>query len=203
MEDTLLDPPAGLRQRPSSTTTATTPLAKTKRTIEDTLLLLWDDLPSWRRDNAFILSGYRPIRPSYRHSLQSLTHLHNESVNIWSHLVGAVVALAASLHLYLLIHPRYDSASHADVLVFACFFGGAFLCLGMSATFHALLSHSEDVARWGNKLDYTGIVILIVGSYVPALYYGFFCRPQLLAFYLSLVRLEPPRRDLGSGVSYM
>lgn len=83
--------------------------------------------------------------------------------------------------------PRYTSAAAADVLVFSCFFAGAVLCLGMNAAFHALVDHSEAVARWGNKLDYTGIVALIVGSYVPALYYGFFCRPALLAAYLDLV----------------
>lgn len=199
MQDSSLDAPgpgaAGLRQRyAAAATPSTTPTTKTKKTIEDTLLLLWDDLPHWRRDNAFILSGYRPIRASYLHSVLSLTHLHNESVNIWSHLLGAVAALAASLYLYLLIHSRYESARKADVLVFGCFFGGAFLCLGMSATFHALLSHSEDAARWGNKLDYTGIVVLIVGSYVPPLYYGFFCKPQLLTCYLGLVRLASGAR---------
>lgn len=57
----------------------------------------------------------------------------------------------------------------------------------MSATFHCLLDHSQQVARWGNKLDYTGIVALIVGSYVPALYYGFFCEPKMMASYLFLV----------------
>jgi adiponectin receptor len=61
----------------------------------------------------------------------------------------------------------------------------------MSATFHALVDHSQAVAKWGNKLDYTGIVALIVGSYVPALYYGFFCKPALMSSYLYLVRESP------------
>ena len=151
------------------------------------ILHLWDDLPPWRRDNTFILSGYRAPQPSYRHAVRSLFYLHNESVNIWSHLLGAVLAAAASLYLWATVHPRYASASRADTLVFACFFGGAVLCLGMSATFHMLIDHSEAVARWGNKLDYTGIVALIVGSYVPSMYYGFFCRPDLMRRYLALV----------------
>lgn len=154
---------------------------------EHTLLHLWDDLPAWRRDNAFIRSGYRPIRCSYAHSLRSLFYLHNESVNIWTHLLGAIVAVGISLWcLYGVVRERYAFASSADVCAFACFFGGAVVCLGMSATFHALVDHSEEVARWGNKLDYTGIVALIVGSYVPALYYGFFCKPVLLTGYLGL-----------------
>ncbi|KAI5455863.1 putative hemolysin-III channel protein Izh2 [Mariannaea sp. PMI_226] len=156
-------------------------------TAEKSLLLLWDELPAWRRDNTFIHSGYRQIRPSYLHSLHSLFYLHNESVNIWSHLVGAIAAIACWLYLYYIIRPRHDFATPSDVLVFSCFFGGAVLCLGMSATFHAVLDHSQEVVRWGNKLDYTGIVALIVGSFVPALYYGFFCKPTLLMAYLCLI----------------
>lgn len=149
--------------------------------------MLWDELPAWRRDNAYILSGYRRERASYLHALRSLFYMHNESVNIWSHLVGAILAAGVSCYAYAVVRPRYDSARPDDVLVFACFFGGAVLCLGMSATYHALVSHSPAVAKWGNKLDYTGIVALIVGSYVPALYYGFFCDRNLLTIYLTLV----------------
>lgn len=189
-------PGAGLRQRTTRagpTESSVEPTVNTE-TIDSFKLLLWDDLPSWRRDNAFILSGYRRANPSYTHTFLSLTHLHNESVNIWTHLIGVAAAAAASLYLYFLVQPRYHSANQGDLLVFGCFFGGALLCLGMSATFHALLSHSEDVARWGNKLDYSGIVALIVGSYMPALYYGFFCRPHLLRFYAGLVRPPSSRR---------
>jgi adiponectin receptor len=158
-------------------------------TLEEKLLLLWDDLPHWRRDNAYITSGYRQSKASYLHTFSSLGHLHNESVNIWSHLLGSLAALTGSVYLYTIVHPRYDSATDYDVLAFACFFAGAVLCLGMSATYHALTSHSEAVARWGNKLDYSGIVLLIVGSYVPTLYYGFFCHPTLMKLYLSVVSM--------------
>lgn len=183
---------SNLRQRrPSTTESILTTLQTLEKKAESKLLLLWDDLPAWRRDNAFIRSGYRQIRASYSHSFQSLFYLHNESVNIWSHLLGALAAVASSAYVYYVIHPRYDSATTSDVFVFSCFFGGAILCLGMSATFHALVDHSQAVAKWGNKLDYTGIVALIVGSYVPALYYGFFCKPALMSSYLYLVRESP------------
>lgn len=161
--------------------------------IETTLLLAWDDLEDWRRDNAFITSGYRPTSNSYRRSLGSLFALHNESVNIWTHLLGAVAFTgfgATALALFdRLLAPRYADAARADLVAVACFFAGAFLCLGMSATYHALCNHSPDVAKWGNKLDYTGIVFLIVGSYVPALYYGFYCLPRLMEVYLTGVGL--------------
>lgn len=95
----------------------------------------------------------------------------------------------AVLYLYEEIAPRYPSAGRTDEVVFACFLSGAALCLGMSATYHTFSNHSERVAKWGNKLDYSGIVCLIVGSYVPALYYGLFCKPVLLSLYLYAVSL--------------
>jgi len=167
----------------SSTTASTTLLAKSRR------LLHWDHLPHWRRDNHYIHTGYRPSTASFLDSILSLSYLHNESVNIWSHLVGAVISLSGAFFLYHVIHPRYDSASASDVLVFACFFTGAVACLGMSATYHTISNHSEPIARWGNKLDYSGIVCMIVGSYVPCLYYGMFCEPWLMTVYLYAVSL--------------
>ncbi|PHH74040.1 hypothetical protein CDD80_3402 [Ophiocordyceps camponoti-rufipedis] len=177
------------RRRRSSQSTAHDALSSVKHTAKQSLLLLWDELPAWRRDNAYIVSGYRHSNPSLTHVLCSLTTLHNESVNIWSHLVGALLALATGLYLYCVVHPRYRYATPRDVFVFGCFFAGAAVCLGMSATYHTILHHSEPVARWGNKLDYTGIVFLIVGSFVPALYYGFYCHPTLLTSYLSAICL--------------
>ncbi|KAK4241977.1 hypothetical protein C8A03DRAFT_29871 [Achaetomium macrosporum] len=176
------------RRRRSSTAST---LLSTAQTLEHRkrLVVLWDDLPHWRRDNPSILSGYRATSNSVRASVASLWYLHNESINIWSHLLGAIAFAAGGVYLYTLVAPRYESASAADVLVFGCFFGGAFCCLGMSATFHTLCNHSEKVAKWGNKLDYTGIVFLIVGSYVPALWYGFYCWEVLLTVYLGAITL--------------
>lgn len=182
------EPPSHRRRRLSDPIHKVTSTVKMlERKSEAKLLLLWDELPAWRRDNIFITSGYRPIRASYTHAFQSLFYLHNESVNIWSHLLGAVAALSSAMYVYYVVQPRYEQATSEDVIVFSCFFGGATLCLGMSATFHALIDHSREVAKWGNKLDYMGIVALIVGSYVPALYYGFFCHPKLMVMYLNLV----------------
>jgi adiponectin receptor len=120
---------------------------------------------------------------------------NNQKVNIYSHLLGALLFTAAGLTLYNSLIPRYETASRADVLAFACFFLGVALCLGMSATYHAISNHSHDVAKLGNKLDYVGIVFLIAGSFVPTIYYGFYCQPGLQRVYWSMVRviqIPPP-----------
>ncbi|KAI3343037.1 mPR-like GPCR protein [Ustulina deusta] len=190
--------PRQRRRRSSSAVSALAGAAiAAEHKVSSALLLLWDELPHWRRDNGFILSGYRPASNSYVSSLLSAFTVHNESVNIWTHAIGSLLLVPlAVLYLYAEIAPRYPSANPTDELVFACFLGGAALCLGMSATYHSLSNHSESVAKWGNKLDYSGIVCLIVGSYVPALYYGLFCKPVLLSVYLYAISLL----GLGCGL---
>lgn len=196
-------------------------LAALEDRLEKTYLLLFSELPNWRRDNPAILTGYRPESGSWVRSASSLFYLHNESVNVWTHLLGAAAFFILGTYALLLFWEKqiatatsvmtaavantetdpvsiimtatpqnhYAAVNNSDRLVFACFFGGAVGCLSMSATYHLLSNHSEHVAKWGNKLDYTGIVVLIMGSYVPALYYGLFCRAELMALYLYLVCL--------------
>lgn len=130
--------------------------ARLETKASHTLTVLWNDLPAWLQDNQHIHSGYRPASNSYSKSLASLTHLHNESVNIYTHLIGAVFALLAGGYAYGTLKPRYEQATQQDVLVFVCFFGGAVSCLGMSAAYHTISNHSERVARLGNRLDYLG-----------------------------------------------
>ncbi|KIW92897.1 uncharacterized protein Z519_06746 [Cladophialophora bantiana CBS 173.52] len=140
-------------------------------------LIHWNDLPHWLQDNHFIHGSYRRASYSYTRSLQSILHWHNESVNIWTHLVPAALSLPFAAVLYSVLEPRYEKASVADVIAMSCFFGGAAVCLGMSAFYHTLSNHSPRVARLWNQLDYAGISVLIAGSFIPSVYYGFWCHP--------------------------
>ncbi|KIW08217.1 uncharacterized protein PV09_01145 [Verruconis gallopava] len=151
------------------------------------LTLLWHEIEEWQRDNVFIRRGYRPASNSFKKSAKSLAYLHNETVNIYTHLIGAVVSALAFFWLYSIIHPRYESATTQDVLVFSCFFLGATACLGLSAAFHLFSNHSRSVQVFGNQLDYLGIVFLIWGSFIPSIYYGFQRDPQLITKYWIMI----------------
>ncbi|RDW89032.1 HlyIII-domain-containing protein [Coleophoma cylindrospora] len=162
-------------------------LGKVEDRIENALTVLWNDLPSWQQDNHYIHSGYRPASNSFKKSFASLGYLHNESVNIYSHLFGAIIFSAAGIFMFKEIRPRYSSAAPSDILAFGCFFAGAAACLGMSATYHAISNHSPIVAKFGNKLDYVGIVSLITGSFIPCIFYGFYCHPHLQELYWTMI----------------
>ena len=63
-------------------------------------LLHFKHLPPHLADNEYIRAFYRPVAPSRRAALASLFRLHNESGNVWSHLLGFLLfaVLAATLH---------------------------------------------------------------------------------------------------------
>jgi adiponectin receptor len=152
--------------------------------------LHWDDLPSWQRDNEFILSGYRQPSGSFLESLNSLQHIHNEVVNIYSHLLGAVIFATLPIYVCVKVRKNHAIVQVGDIIGFAAFFFGATLCFFLSASFHIMSNRSETVAAHWNQLDYLGIVILIWGSIVPSVYYGFYCDPNLQKLYGTLVSVQ-------------
>ena len=115
---------------------------------------------------------------------KSVFGLHSETGNIWTHLIGFIAFVTVTIVFY--VKPLCDQC-HTDLdlkekLVFLYFFVGAILCLGLSSLFHTVCCHSEHVSKLFCKLDYVGISLLIVGSFIPWLYYGFYCQfvPKLV-----------------------
>ncbi|KAF2185783.1 HlyIII-domain-containing protein [Zopfia rhizophila CBS 207.26] len=159
----------------------------TKGSLKRTTLLHWNSLPQWQRGNSHIHTGYRPASSSFLVSFHSLFYLHNETVNIYTHLLPSLVIIPFSGLLYCALSPRYATATHADIIVFSCFFASAAFCLGMSATYHTISNHSPLVARIGNAFDYVGIVGLITGSFIPSMYYVFYCQPHLQWTYWGMI----------------
>ncbi|XP_070357730.1 adiponectin receptor protein 1 isoform X2 [Equus asinus] len=82
---------------------------------------------------------------------------------------------------------KMEEFVYKEKVVFGMFFLGAVLCLSFSWLFHTVYCHSEKVSRTFSKLDYSGIALLIMGSFVPWLYYSFYCSPQPRLIYLSIV----------------
>lgn len=150
-------------------------------------LVQWDDVPHWQQDNHHIHGSYRQPSSSYQRSFASLLYIHNETVNIYSHFIPALATVPGALLLYKILQPRYGQATKSDILAFSCFFLGTALCLSMSAIYHTVSNHSPRVNKLGNQLDYVGIVLLISGSFVPSIYYGFWCEPALQKVYWAMV----------------
>jgi len=74
-----------------------------------------------------------------------------------------------------------------EKLIFLFFFVSAILCLGISSVFHTVCCHSQEVSNLFSKLDYAGISVLTVGSFIPWIYYGFYCQFTPKLVYLTCI----------------
>lgn len=144
-------------------------------------LLSFKDLPAWLRDNEFLLQSHRPVLWSFKECGKTLFRLHTETCNIWTHIIGCFLFTCIMIYHCCLPSPLVEK------LAFSTFYVGAIICLGLSSTFHTFTCHSENVAKLFAKLDYCGVIGLIVMSAVPWIYYGFYCRHFLKITYMSFM----------------
>ncbi|XP_050412402.2 adiponectin receptor protein [Patella vulgata] len=141
-------------------------------------------LPSWLKDNDFLLRGHRPPTYSFVACFKSIFSIHTETGNIWTHLLGMIAFIGVAT--YFLTRPSLE-IQWQEKAVFSAFFAGAILCMTFSWIFHTVFCHSEKVGKLFNKLDYCGIALLTMGSFVPWLYYSFYCRLGPKVVYLVLI----------------
>jgi adiponectin receptor len=154
-------------------------------------LLSFDELPKWHQDNEFILHGYRPISGSAEVSFRSWSYIHNESVNIFSHLIPAIVFLLGEWYIRDYLTSRYSNITGADFFIFSFFLLTAIVCLGLSTTYHTLMNHSSEVEQLLLRFDLVGIVILTLGDFVSGIYMVFWCEPLQRKIYWSMVSQYP------------
>ena len=178
-----LDPPSTMRNRRNSKPSG----SRSSKPDGDQQLLDWSELPNWRRDNHYIHTAYRPLTGSFLTSFSSLFYMHNESLNVYTHLVGAALFALLATRYPLFLPASSTTITSADSIVFTFFFAGAVVCLGISSLFHLFSNHSREVCTRGNQADYVGIVILITGSFVPSVFYGFYCEAFLQKTYWGMV----------------
>ncbi|KAJ3416422.1 hypothetical protein HDV05_001580 [Chytridiales sp. JEL 0842] len=159
-----------------------TPLSKTD-------LLRYVDMPPWYPRTPFILGSYRQIQHSFRGCWESLGYIHNETGNIWTHLLGGFYFAGLMWVTYGWWMPTHGGGDLGDKIAFFAFHISAIICLTSSSCFHLFCCHSQQAHRNCLKADYLGVVFLILGSFIPIIYYGFYCHPTLRVFYLSLLTL--------------
>lgn len=171
-----------------------------------------NSLPTWLKDNDFLHKGHRTPTNSFMACFKSIFRIHTETGNIWSHLLGFIAFLGITI--YFMTRSSLE-IQWQEKAVFSAFFLGAILCLGFSWVFHTVFNHSQKIGKLFNKLDYCGIAFLTMGSFVPWLYYSFYCRLGPKITYLVLIFLlgtlciivslwdkfsEPRFRPLRAGV---
>lgn len=142
------------------------------------------ELPNWLKDNEFIEHGHRPELPSITACLKSWFRLHTETGNIWTHLFGALMFIFIAISTFSI--PTKEKPLQ-EKFIFGIFFFGAITCLFCSTFYHTFSCYSSKVSVVFKKIDYCGISILTMGSFVPWLYYAFYCQQTTMFVYIIFI----------------
>ncbi|KAK8118332.1 uncharacterized protein PG998_002958 [Apiospora kogelbergensis] len=150
--------------------------------------VMWQEVPEWHVDNHYILSGYRLEKADYLEIFTSLTFLHNETCNVYTHLVGALLLpLIATVFLQHLCEPRFLNVSSIDYTIFGIYLWCAEIWLVFSALYHLVQPHSRGVEEFWHGMDLLGIVIVTVGTFSSGIYYLFFCEAGLQRLHWAII----------------
>lgn len=160
-----------------------------KEIIIEKRLYNWNELPVWQHDNEYIISGYIRETRNMSKTFKTLFYLHNESINIYSHLIPSIMIIINLFIIKLIKIEKYETTNTIDYLIIDIFYIGSLICYSMSSIFHCIKAHSLEVAKFGNKLDYLGIIILIITSNVSILYYGYYEHPEYFIRYSILITM--------------
>ncbi|KAJ5371970.1 hypothetical protein N7517_003976 [Penicillium concentricum] len=150
-------------------------------------LLNRNEVPSWYAHNPYIRTGYRPVVPSTSRCISSLLYLHSETVNVYSHLIPATIALLGNGLLCVYFSTSFPGATWTDQLVFHIYLTTSAICFGISSAYHTFLCHSAHFTDLWGRLDYVAIVFQILGSFISGIYIGFYCEPHLQKLYWSMI----------------
>jgi len=131
-----------------------------------------------------ILTGYRPAL-TYLACLRSVLRIHNETVNIWSHLLGSIFFTVVLVH-QLFNHRAADWIDHTSLILQICSYQTS---LAASALFHTFLCHGPQASQFWLRLDRAGILVSLFGTYVRVLVTIFHCHPLLRDAHLAVVCL--------------
>jgi adiponectin receptor len=173
--------------------------APTTRPMVKAQTVAWHEASEWQRDNRYILSGYRPEKGDYMDILTSLTFLHNETCNVYTHLIGALLLpLIAFAVMQIPSQPQFLDVSRSDYIIFGIFFCCAECCLIFSTIYHLVGSHSHAVEQFWLRMDLLGIIIVTVGTFIPGIYYVFICEPVLQKLHWAIVS-QSDRPPLSSS----
>lgn len=131
---------------------------------------------------------------------------HNETMNVWTHVVGvcfiiglAVLTYSLPLKNFFKVDAEYatynslfeaiaadwnsDAVPRWPILVFLY---GAYFCLRGSSVYHGFYCISFIVENIVQTIDYCGVTINVLGSYIPILYYSFYCYPEYRKLHLTI-----------------
>ena len=92
------------------------------------------EAPPWMRSDTYIQTGYRRCLGSADRCLASLLYIHNELVNVWSHLLPGTIHIFALARECYSFYQQWDEHRYIDQLFVWQYIASCILCLLFSVS---------------------------------------------------------------------
>ncbi|KAK6052268.1 hypothetical protein COOONC_10227 [Cooperia oncophora] len=165
--------------------------------------------------NEYVIRHYRPTNMSNKMCAKSIFHWTNETINIWSHLLGFIYFTYCQYEMNAYRIPLMGG-HFQDHLVISLSIFGAQVCMLFSAAYHTFCCANERKRQKFLKLDIFGISAGLLGMYLSGIYTAFFCFQDHLETYVymllsifAITAYVPTRDDffdrkiVGSRIGYL
>jgi len=133
----------------------------------------------------YIYDGFRIPKGCITSTLTSIFQIHNEYMNIWTHMIGAFIFLYL---LYRFIIQSYQNKNKSYSLIcMVCFYLISALFVFVSSTiYHTFNHHTVDVANKCLCLDWFGVTLLVLASNLYTAYFSLYQNQHFYTFYSFL-----------------
>ncbi|CAI9739416.1 progestin and adipoQ receptor family member 3-like [Octopus vulgaris] len=143
------------------------------------------EIPDFLRINRHIVRGYRSLLPVHL-CLKSLFIWSNETINIWSHLLGCLIFVVLLMYDNVYAIPKI-SGSFMDHIICSISLICFQICMISSASYHVFYCHSPKAnIRW-LAIDLSGIIFGLMGCYIPGVHYSFYCLVEWERIYMIII----------------
>ncbi|CAI2352382.1 unnamed protein product [Caenorhabditis sp. 36 PRJEB53466] len=123
------------------------------------------DKTLWQND--YVINHYRPPAMTKKMCAISAFHINNETINIWSHLLGFIYFTYQQYHTNYVVLPS--------------------ICMLLSVSYHTFGCTSIKMRQKWLKMDIFGISAGLLGMYLNGIYTAFFCFQDHLTSYIYIL----------------
>jgi adiponectin receptor len=123
--------------------------------------------------NEHLIEGYR-LNYNTEMLFRSSCQIHNETVNIWTHLLPCIGFII--LFFNLIIQKTQSNVTKIPIYIFL--FSAIFQLL-LSTTMHMFTNLNKKTSDFLMRLDIAAISILMFGNGIAYFYYALYCNPEI------------------------
>jgi adiponectin receptor len=144
-------------------------------------------VPPWA-DVPYINVGYR-INHTHKDCVHSLLSLHNETCNVWTHILGIIIFSFLFVYRYntILFALLDENSIHHNPFFFwtsVAYYAGTITCMVLSTFYHLFGCIDEETHVWLYRKDMTGVILMILGNFVMPVVVTFHCNIGVAQLYV-------------------